>query len=51
MVYGYLLGTADPNGAVQFEYHEVRESDVPREVQARYASGFVHWCFAENGDR
>jgi len=51
MVYGYLLGTADASGAVQFEYREMREADVPPDVQARYAPGFVHWCFAENGDR
>ena len=50
MVYGYLLGTADPSGAVQFDYREVQESEVPEEVRERYAPEFVHWCFAENGD-
>jgi hypothetical protein len=50
-VYGYVLGTGDASGAVRFEYREVHESDVPADVAARYAPGFVHWCFAENGDR
>jgi hypothetical protein len=51
MVYGYVLGTADASGATQFDYREVHENDVPREVRARYAPDFVHWCFAENGDQ
>jgi hypothetical protein len=51
MVYGYLLGTADPSGSIQLEYRQVHEADVPAEVSARYAPGFVHWCFEENGDR
>lgn len=50
-VYGYLLGTADANGNVSFEFQEVRESDVPANVKARYAPDFVHWCFAENRDK
>ncbi|MBI2678376.1 MAG: metallophosphoesterase [Candidatus Koribacter versatilis] len=51
MVYGYVLGTADASGATKFEYREVYESDVPKNVRARYAPDFIHWCFAENGDR
>jgi len=51
MVYGYILGTADPSGATQFDYREVHESDVPQSVRARYIPEFIHWCFAENGDR
>jgi hypothetical protein len=46
--YGYLLATVDPAGAVRFDFREVQESGVPPEVAARYAPGFVHWCFVEN---
>lgn len=49
-VYGYLLATAEPSGALRFEYREVKEGDVPPEVAARYTPGFVHWCFAANSD-
>jgi hypothetical protein len=49
-VYGYLLVTAEASGALQLEYREVKEGDVPPEVAARYAPAFVHWCFAGNSD-
>jgi hypothetical protein len=49
-VYGYLLVTAAPSGAVETEYREVEEGDVPPEVAARYRPGFVHWCFVANSD-
>jgi hypothetical protein len=47
-VYGYLQGTVQPDGSVQFDFVHVTESDVPASVVARYKSEFVHWCFAEN---
>jgi hypothetical protein len=47
-VYGYLLGTVKPNGVVQFEFHEVKESDVPDSVWQRYFPSLVRWCFAHN---
>ena len=49
-VYGYLLATVtdlkeDP---VQFSFRELRESDVPPGVVARFTSAFVHRCWSEN---
>ncbi len=47
-VYGYLLGTVQPDGSVRFHFQRIAEPDVPANVVARYKSEFVHWCFAEN---
>jgi hypothetical protein len=47
-VYGYLLGTVKPDGEIEFSFKRVTEADVPPTVSSRYASDFVHWCFAEN---
>jgi hypothetical protein len=49
-IYGYLLGTVNPDGAINFEFHEVQSSDVPSDVSGRFASGFVNWCFQKNTD-
>ena len=47
-VYGYLLGTVQPDGSVKFDFQHIVESQVPAAVVERYKSEFVHWCFAEN---
>jgi hypothetical protein len=47
-VYGYLLGTVQPDGSVKFDFQRITESHVPVAIVARYKSEFVHWCFAEN---
>lgn len=47
-VYGYLLGTVNPDGKIDFEFNEVNETNVPPEVLARYPAGFPNWCFAHN---
>jgi hypothetical protein len=47
-VYGFLLGTANPNGEINFTFHQLNESDVPPSVIETYKPEFVHWCFAEN---
>lgn len=49
-VYGYLLGTvsASKEDPVHFEFQELKESDVPPEVVARFTSEFVHTCWAGN---
>lgn len=46
--YGYLLGTVSSDGAIQFTFEEVRESDVPQYVRQRYPAKAVPWCFAHN---
>lgn len=45
--YGYLLGTVD-DGAVRFEFQEVRQSDVPQIVRQQYPIALISWCFAKN---
>lgn len=47
-VYGYLLGTADTNGTVSFQFKEVKQTDVPQFVKERYPATFVPWCFQHN---
>ena len=49
-IYGYLVGTVDAKGNVQFQFQHVTEADVPAEVQQRYQPAFVNWCFAHNTD-
>jgi 3',5'-cyclic AMP phosphodiesterase CpdA len=47
-VYGYLLGTVRQDGAIDFAFQEIMETDVPTEVLARYAPEFIHECFEKN---
>jgi hypothetical protein len=47
-VYGFLLGTVQSTGEINFAFHQLNESDVPQSVVATYKPEFVHWCFAEN---
>jgi hypothetical protein len=47
-VYGFLLGTVQPSGEINFTFQQLSESDVPAAVLDTYKPEFVHWCFAEN---
>ena len=48
-VYGYLLGTVQSDGEIRFAFKEIKESDVPDWVKARYANtDVVHGAFADN---
>lgn len=47
-VYGSLLATVQPNGEIAFAFQQIKESDVPAAVVARYGQDFVHWCFVNN---
>jgi hypothetical protein len=49
-VYGYLLGRVQPDGAIRFDFQEVKEPAVPPDVVARFTQPFVDWCFAANSD-
>jgi hypothetical protein len=46
--YGYLLATVKKNGKIDFDFKEVKESDIPSEVRQRYPAAFANWCFAHN---
>jgi 3',5'-cyclic AMP phosphodiesterase CpdA len=47
-VYGFLLGTVGPGGAIDFTFEKLNEENVPPSVVATYTPQFVHWCFVEN---
>ena len=47
-VYGFLTGTVQPDGEINFAFTRLSESNVPAPVTERYTPQFVHWCFAEN---
>ncbi len=51
-VYGYLLGNVNPPGSpagtIGFDFHELKESDVPAEVQTKFGADLTHWCFEKN---
>lgn len=49
-VYGYLLGTVDQNGKIEFKFQEVRAADVPSRVSQEFTPRLVNWCFAHNSD-
>jgi hypothetical protein len=47
-VYGYLLGTVQPNGEIDFKFQQVTESDIPGEVRFQYPPALISWCYAKN---
>jgi hypothetical protein len=49
-VYGYLLGTAHNDGTIDFQFKEIKESDISSEARAKFGSSVVHFCFNANSD-
>jgi Calcineurin-like phosphoesterase len=49
-IYGYLLGTARPDGSIDFVFHEIKREDIPGAVNQRYTPEFVDFCFSQNTD-
>ena len=51
-VYGYLLGTVNPEGeppgTIKFKFQEIKEGDIPGDVKQHFTPKFVHQCFAGN---
>jgi len=47
-VYGYLLATAQSDGAIRFEFRPIEENEVASEIVQRYGRELVHECFAGN---
>jgi hypothetical protein len=51
-VYGYLLGTVNPEGeppgTIKFKFEELKEKQIPQDVVQRFTSKFVHECFTDN---
>ena len=47
--YGFLLGTAHPDGNIDFRFVELdRGKDIPPEIKERYTNKFVDWCYDNN---
>jgi hypothetical protein len=46
--YGYLVATVSPAGAIQFDFQEILEKDIPESVSKRFSPELVHWCFTAN---
>ena len=47
-VYGYLLGTVNPGGKIDFRFQQLDEKDVPAPVIAKFGQTLVDDCFAGN---
>ena len=47
-VYGYLLATVAPDGAITFQFREVKQSDIPASVVKEFSREQVSWCFEQN---
>ena len=49
-VYGFLLGTVQPGGAIDFAFQEIKRQDIPAAVEQRFTPAFVDECFEKNID-
>jgi hypothetical protein len=47
-VYGYLTGTAAPDGSIAFSFQQLSVADLLRANQGKYADSLVHWCYDQN---
>jgi len=48
-VYGYMLGRVYPDGSIDFEFTELKTSDIPAEIRSRYSGSRVKQaCFDQN---
>lgn len=49
-VYGYMIATVSDSkeDPIHFDFRELRESDVPPDVAARYTPALVHDCWVNN---
>ena len=46
--YGYLVATVSADGAIQFNFQEILEKDIPESASKRFSPEFVHWCYTAN---
>jgi hypothetical protein len=54
-VYGYLVASVAPEGThradpVHFEFEEISEEKIPKDVASKYGAPLVHACFAGNAE-
>jgi len=50
-IYGYMLGTVAPSGEITFDFHEMKESDVPPALTQKFGKDLVAFCFKQNKDQ
>ncbi len=52
--YGYMLVTVNPpnqpTGSMKFDYHELKETDIPADTQTKFGAELVKWCFEKNSN-
>ena len=47
-IYGYLLGTAAPDGSISFEFQKLGLDELLRANRGRLPDSLVHWCVDQN---
>ena len=47
-IYGFLLGTVNSHGTIDFKFEEVKRESVPAAIMERYTPEFVNFCFDRN---
>ena len=47
-VYGYLMGSAAPDGSVTFSFHQLSLADLLRSSQGKFPDPLVRWCNDQN---
>jgi Calcineurin-like phosphoesterase len=47
-VYGFLVGTAAPDGSIAFSFQQVLLADLLKINQGKYAESLVRWCVDQN---
>ena len=47
-VYGFLVGTVDADGAIQFDFKQLKLSDLLNAKARTEPEDLIRWCFAKN---
>jgi hypothetical protein len=47
-IYGFLLAKVHADGTIDFQFHEIKQKDIPAAVKQRYTPEFVGFCFDQN---
>jgi hypothetical protein len=47
-VYGYMVGTASPDGSIAFSFQQVQLADLLQINRGKYAESLVRWCVTQN---
>lgn len=50
MIYGYLQGTVNGDGTIDFKLHELTEQDLEKAKWPNAPDDAIHTCYVDNGD-